>query len=90
MRVWIDPDECMGAGTCEQIAPEVFTADGSGTWCVRQDAAHFGTATVFDGRPGEGHGPLGSAGPARVPTHLVAMVVDAAEQCPGECIYVEV
>ena len=31
-RVWIDADACMGAGTCAQIAPDVFQArhDGRG------------------------------------------------------------
>jgi ferredoxin len=90
MKVWIDPHECMGAGTCEQIAPEVFVADGSGTWCVREDAAGFGESVVFDGRIAAGHGPSGPDGVARVPPHLEDLVVDAAEQCPGECINVEV
>lgn len=90
MRVWIDQAECMGAGTCEEIAPDVFTSDGSGTWCVKQDAAHFGSTIVFDGRRGDGHGPSGSIGVAEVPAHLQHAVIEAAEQCPGECIFVEV
>jgi ferredoxin len=88
--VWIDQDECMGAGTCEQIAPAAFASDGNGTWCVKQDAAHFGATIVFDGRRGQGHGPSGSAGVAEVAEHLRDAVIDAAEQCPGECIFVEV
>ena len=88
--MWIDPHECTGAGTCEQIAPEVFTADGDGTWCVKQEARFFGTTTVFDGKAAPGHGPVGRKGIAVVPHHLVAAVVEAAEQCPGECIYLEV
>jgi ferredoxin len=90
MKVWIDQRECMGAGTCEQIAPEVFVADGGGTWCVREDARFFGTDTAFDGGSGAGHGPAGPGGLARVPVHLEEAVIEVAEQCPGECVHVEV
>lgn len=87
--VWIDNDACMGAGTCEQISPGVFHALGDGTWGVKEDAAFFGQTVVFDGAPGAGHGPLGFGGRARVPEQLLETVVDAAEECPGECIFVE-
>lgn len=88
-RVWIDADACMGAGTCAQIVPEVFQARQDGTWAVKEDAAHFGKAVVFDGLAGDGHGPDGFEGQARVPDSLVDIVVEAAEECPGECIFVE-
>lgn len=90
MKVWIDPDMCMGAGTCEQLVPQVFTSRSDGVWVVKEDAAFFGTETVFDGNSGPGHGPEGAGGIARVPEHLTELVVEAAEDCPGECIYVEV
>lgn len=86
MKVWIDPHECMGAGTCEQIAPEVFHARGDGTWVVKEDAAFFGSTTVFDGISA----PDGAGGVARIPDIVLDAVLDAAEQCPGECIYMEV
>lgn len=89
MRVWIDQDLCMGAGTCEQIAPEVFHPLRDGTWTVKEDAEYFGLTTVFDGERGDGHGPLGVDGMARVPVDLSGVVIDVVEQCPGECIYVE-
>lgn len=88
-RVWIDVDACMGAGTCAQIVPEVFHARGDGTFAVKEDAASFGTTIVFDGLSGEGHGPDGFHGQARIPDHLVDLVVEAAEECPAECIYLE-
>ncbi|MEA1901927.1 MAG: ferredoxin [Actinomycetota bacterium] len=90
MKVWIDQDECMGAGTCEQVAPEVFEERADGLWVVREDEAHFSTTTVFDGRQATGHGPAGVNGLARVPETLIEQVLDAAEECPGECIYAEV
>lgn len=84
--VWIDPAECMGAGTCEQIVPDVFAERRDGTWAVKEDARHFGATIVFDG----GAAPDGVAGRARIPAPLVELVVEAAEECPGECIHLEV
>ena len=89
MKVWIDDSECMSAGTCEQIAPQVFHAREDGVWVVKEDAAFFGVTTVIDGAQGPGRGPAGASGIARVPESLRAAVTDAAEQCPGECIYLE-
>ena len=83
--VWIEPHACMGAGTCEQIVPEVFHSRGDGTWVVKEDARFFGVATIFDGIGA----PDGPSGTARIPDELLEAVVDAAEQCPGECIYLE-
>lgn len=89
-HVWIDPFSCMGAGTCEQAVPEVFADRGDGLWAVKEDASFFGTTTVFDGSAGSGHGPDGAAGKARVPLELLDLVTEAAEECPGECIFIEV
>lgn len=88
--VWIDSDACMGAGTCEQIAPHVFHQRDDGTWAVKEDRPYFDQTVVFDGIAGPGHGPEGFAGRARVPQPLLDLVIDAAEECPGECIFVEV
>lgn len=90
MKIWIDQDLCVGAGTCEQLAPDLFEAKGDGLWVVKEDAAHWGDRTVFDGGSGSGHGPEGFDGQARVPAPLVDVALEAAEECPGECIYVEV
>ena len=87
--VWIDQNECMGAGTCEQIAPEVFRPVGDGLWAVAEGANYFSEPVVFDGEDGPGHGPSGFAGKARVPEELMDLVLEAADECPGECIYVE-
>lgn len=90
MKVWIDPDLCMGAGTCEELAPLTFQPRSDGIWAVKEDVAFFGRLLVFDGGRGDGHGPEGEAGKAEVPPELAEAVIDAAEQCPGECIYLEV
>jgi ferredoxin len=74
MRVWIDQDLCVGNGICEELCPEVFVlTDGD-------------IAYVRDG--GEVL-PRGLAGIGTVPEGLQAAVVDAAEQCPAECIYLD-
>ena len=88
--VWIDSDQCMGAGTCAQIAPMVFAERHDGTWAVKEDTPHFDQAVTFDGQEGEGHGPDGYRGQARVPEAVLHLVIDAADECPAECIYVEV
>lgn len=88
--VWIDTDECMGAGTCAQIAPQIFIDRGDGVWAVKESASYFDREVVFDGLTGEGHGPDGYEGRARVPESLLDLVVEAAEECPGECIHVDV
>lgn len=88
--VWIDTDECMGAGTCAQIAPQTFVDRGDGVWAVKESAAFFESEVVFDGLAGEGHGPDGHEGRARVPESLLDLVIEAAEECPGECIHVDV
>ncbi|HSJ84437.1 MAG TPA: ferredoxin [Acidimicrobiia bacterium] len=88
-KVWIDADACMGAGTCAQIVSDVFQARHDGTWAVKEESAHFGETFVFDGLAGAGHGPDGFDGKARIPESLVDLVAEAAEECPGECIFVE-
>lgn len=80
----------MGAGTCEQITPLVFSPRQDGVWVVKEDGSYFEATTLFDGNAGSGHGPDGANGIARVPDELTEAVLDAAEECPAECIYVEV
>ncbi len=76
MKVWIDQDLCTGDGLCEEIAPAVFT--------LLDD----GLAYVKDGDDVLNE-PGGSASMAPVPSDLEDAVQEAAEECPGECIFVE-
>ena len=89
LMVWIDQDLCTGDGICEEIAPDVFVGRDDGLWVVRETAGHFGADLVFDGEEGDGHGPEGSRGVARVPDDQIDIVVESAEECPGECIMIE-
>ena len=89
LMVWIDQDLCTGDGICEEIAPDVFLGRDDGLWVVKEEASHFGTTLIFDGAEGDGHGPDGSRGVARVPDSQLDDVIEAAEECPGECIMIE-
>jgi len=76
MRVWIDQDLCTGDGLCVDYAPDVFV--------LLED----GIAYVLDAKV-PCNDPGGSAQTAPVPLDLVQHVLDAADTCPGECIFVE-
>ncbi|HTL87661.1 MAG TPA: ferredoxin [Acidimicrobiia bacterium] len=73
MRVWIDQDLCVGNGICEELCPEVFQLNGAIAYV----------------RDGERLLPKGQDGIANVPAGHEESVIDAAEECPVECIYLE-
>ena len=76
MKVWIDQDLCTGDGICVEIAPDVFTLLDDGLAYVKDGA------TI--------HNPGGPSGLATVPESSYEATVDSAEECPGECIFIEV
>ena len=76
VRVWIDQDLCTGDGLCLDHCPDVFVQLEDGIAYVAQD-----------GRPG--NEPGGSGSLALVPGRLHNAVVLAADDCPGECIFIE-
>jgi ferredoxin len=76
MKVWIDQDLCTGDGLCEEIAPSVFTLLDDGLAYVKQDGAAL-------------NNPGGAEGLATVPAGMEDAVVEASEECPGECIFIE-
>jgi ferredoxin len=76
-NVWIDQDLCTGDGICAEIAPEVFT--------LLDD----GLAYVVDSS-GVKSDPGGPQGLVAVPDKELDGVVESAEECPGECIFIEV
>ncbi len=77
MKVWIDQDLCTGDGLCEEIAPDVFTLLDDGLAYVKQSGK-----VLSD--------PGGVEGLADVPGNLEEATIEAAEECPGECIFIEV
>jgi ferredoxin len=76
MKVWIDQDLCTGDGLCEEICPSVFTLLDDGLAYVKHDGVALSS-------------PGGSAALAGVAPDLEDAVVEAAEECPGECIFIE-
>ena len=76
MRVWIDQDLCTGDGLCTDHAPAVFTLLEDGIAYVKDHGRVL-------------NDPGGAGGLARVPSALELDVVAAADDCPGECIFIE-
>lgn len=77
MKVWIDQDLCTGDGLCEEIAPSVFTLLDDGLAYVKEGDKVFSD-------------PGGPEGLANVPGGMEEATIEAAEECPGECIFIEV
>lgn len=80
MKVWIDQDLCTGDGLCEEIAPDVFTLLDDGLAYVKEGDKVYATA--------KGN-PQGAEGLANFPDSRIDAVVESAEECPGECIFIE-
>lgn len=76
MRVWIDQDLCTGDGLCEEICPSVFTLLDDGLAYVKNGGE-------VKNEPG------GAEGIAVVAPELEDAVIEASEECPGECIFIE-
>ena len=77
MRVWIDQDLCTGDGLCVDHCPDVFVQ-------LEDGIAYVAEAGLTLNDPG------GSGSLARVPARRVKAVIEAAEVCPGECIFIEI
>jgi ferredoxin len=73
LEVSIDQDACTGDGLCVQYAPEVFEFDIDGLAYVKDT---HGELLTTEGSQ------------AAVPERLRLDIVNAAHDCPGECIYV--
>jgi ferredoxin len=76
MKVWIDQDLCTGDGLCEEIAPSIFTLLDDGLAYVKE-----GDKVLSE--------PGGAEALAGIPDSMLDSVVEAAEECPGECIFIE-
>ncbi len=80
MKVWIDQDLCTGDGLCAEIAPDVFIMLEDGLAYVQENGKVFSKARG---------NPEGAAGVANFLDSQLDDVVAAAEDCPGECIFIE-
>ncbi len=77
MRVWIDQDLCTGDGLCVDHCPDVFVQLEDGIAYV----AEMGNPL---------NDPGGSYSLAEIPENDLQSVIQAADVCPGECIFIEV
>ena len=76
LKVWIDQDLCTGDGLCEEIAPSVFAMLDDGLAYVKD-----GDNILSD--------PGGAAALAPIPEDQIEATIESAEECPGECIFIE-
>lgn len=79
LKVWIDQDLCTGDGLCEEIVPSIFYGHSDGLFYVKE----AGSET-----PAEPTHVMTES--VAVPSELVEATIEAAEECPGECIFLEV
>ena len=85
MKVWINQELCFGDGQCAEICPDLFFLHDDGS-------AYLSYVRDVDT---SGYGPDGEPvmkmrrGVADVPAAFADAVTDAAEHCPGACIFVE-
>jgi ferredoxin len=87
MKVWIDQDLCTGDGICTEICPDIFEMHQDGLAYVKE--TFWPTIYGPDGSP-KGDPKLKMAeGTATVPGELVESTIESAEECPGECIFIE-
>ena len=77
VRVWIDQDLCTGDGLCVDHCPDAFVQLEDGIAYVAER-----------GQPLNDPGSSGSL--AFVEPRNRLAVVQAAEVCPGECIFIEI
>lgn len=85
MRVWIDQDLCTGDGICAEIEPAIFEMHDDGLAYVKE----VDWPDIYNG---QGSDPVYKmhAGMAMVPEGKIETTIESAEECPGECIFIEV
>ena len=90
MKVWIDQELCTGDGQCADICPDIFFMHDDGVsyraYVKRVDDSADGPSGEQELKMAEG---LGAEGLSDVPRPLKSAVREAAQYCPGECIFVE-
>lgn len=79
LELSIIQDDCTSCGLCEEITNRHFFIANDGLAYVKE---------ATPGTPNEIRH-MGYGGKIAVASELEALVIEAAEECPGECIYVE-
>ena len=75
LRVWIDQDLCTGDGICVEIAGQLFGMHDDGLAYVKEGDKIFN--------------PGGPEALANVAENMYEATIESAEECPGECIFIE-
>ena len=90
MKVWIDQDLCTGDGLCVEICPGLFDMHDDGLAYVKE--ADWKSLYGPDNPRTDKSTPVlqMASGTATVPDELAESAIEAAEDCPGECIFLEV
>ena len=86
LKVWIDQDLCTGDGLCAEIAPDIFEMADDGLAYVKE--VHWKSIAGPDGGKGDPVYKM-ATGMADVPGEQVEATIESAEECPGECIFIE-
>lgn len=84
-RVWIDQDLCTGDGICEEITPALFSGHDDGLWYVKEKD----WSNIYNGGSTDAPVYRMGDGTASIPDNLLDSAIDSAEECPGECIFIE-
>ena len=87
MRVWIDQNLCTGDGLCGEIEPAIFEGHDDGLYYVKETT----WPSIYDDGTGKRSEPIYQMGTglADVPEPNLQATIEAAEECPGECIFLE-
>lgn len=85
LKVWIDQDLCTGDGICVELQPGIFGLHEDGLAYVKETA----WADIYNGAGGEPVYKM-AEGVANVPKSHSDATIEAAEECPGECIFLEI
>lgn len=84
MKVWIDQDLCTGDGLCVEITPALFDMHSDGLAYVKEEF----WSDIYNGMGGDPKLQM-ATGTATVPDNLIESAIESAEDCPGECIFLE-
>ena len=80
MQAMVHAKTCIQCGLCPAVCPDVFTLLDDGLAYVKEGS------TIFASAKGN---PQGAEGLANIPDGQLDAVIESAEECPGECIYIE-
>jgi len=86
VKVWIDQDLCTGDGICAEICPDIFEMHDDGLAYVKEAA----WPSMFGPEGADEPVYRMAEGTAAVTDELAEAVIESAEECPGECIFIDI